>query len=179
MSFFVHMTCGGCQPRERQRCRRKQPVDYRKKERKEPLGRCGVKTVQGGRQPPGLHTTETPWPRQRRNSVPPIRRRGGSYDTRKPWHSATACSRVQRLCRQSPSEQRFRDRVYPHTASVLTWLKLEKRQTSAVKLPFAQKSFRSRRSRVYHGPAPWKFLKRHGGNRQTCQGVDCAHLNAL
>ena len=30
---------------------------------------------------------------------------GGSYDTRRPWRFAIACSRVQRLCRQSSSEQ--------------------------------------------------------------------------
>ena len=67
----------------------------------------------GSWQPPALRAMVRAWPRQRRNAQPSDPQPGGSYDTRRPWHFAIACSRVQRLCRQLSSEQ-VSYRAFPH-----------------------------------------------------------------
>ena len=100
---------------------------------------------------------------------------------------AIACSRVQRPCRQSSSEQvpyrsfphecensltslfllsksnplrwasiRFgtADRDHPHTASVLTWLKIEERQTFAVRSLYAPKRLCPKGFRLLQAVAP-------------------------
>ena len=57
----------------------------------------------------------------------------GSTDTRRPWFFTAACSRVSAVVSAVVIGAMPTDgRVYPHTALVLTWFQLKKRQRFAV-----------------------------------------------
>ena len=94
------------------------------------MKRYGRKTAQGVWQPPDLCAMVTAWLRQRRNTHP------RSAAGRIKRHSrlvagVTDRSRVQRQCQQLLSGIQSGNRENPHTAFVLTWFKIKKRQASA------------------------------------------------
>ena len=94
------------------------------------MKRYGRKTAQGVWQPPALCAMVTAWFRQRRNTHPQ------SAAGRIKRHARLVAdvadrSRVQRLCQQLLLGIRSGNREYPHTAFVLTWFKIKKRQASA------------------------------------------------
>ena len=163
----------------RQECRRTITCRSNCRKHGKPSRRYGRKTVQGVRQTPVLCAMVTAWLRQRRNRIP----RSAAGRIKRHTQSTTPC------CGLQPSSAVVSaavvgascsgDRVYPHTAFVLTWFKIKKRQASAsravrsMKL-LCHKGFRLRKQLEQRG-----FLRKFGGNGRFCQGVDCAHLNDL
>ena len=115
---FLYMTYGqlrdGCQSRDGRNAGEKALVDHRRSWNKESRwdGAAWKPSRELGSLPI-LRAMVRAWPRQRRNAQPSDPQPGGSYDTRRPWHFAIACSRVQRLCRQLSSEQ-VSYRAFPH-----------------------------------------------------------------
>lgn len=94
------------------------------------------------------------WRRQRGNSTPPIRGRT-DRTTHAAMASAIACSRVQRLCQQSPPGNLPSSRACPHTAFVLTWFKLKERQTSVNECPRSPNRFHRKAFPACDGNRAW------------------------
>ena len=69
------------------------------------------------------------------------------------------------------------DRVLPHTAFVLTWFKIKKRQASATWALRILKCFCGKGFRHCSLSELLRFLRKSSGNGQMCQGVNCAYLN--
>lgn len=142
----------------------------------EPLKRYGRKTAQGVWQPPALCAMVTAWFRQHRNSTFPIRSRadqttlaaGGRRHRPQP-SSAVVSAVVTGLLSGG--------RVLPHTAFVLTWFKIKKRQASASRGLCILECFCGKGFRHCSLSELLRFLRKSSGNGRICQGVYCAYLN--
>ena len=140
------------------------------------MKRYGRKTAQGVWQPPDLCAMVTAWFRQRRNTRP----RSAAGRIKRHMRlvaNVTDCSRVQRLCQQLLSGIWPGDRVLPHTAFVLTWFKIKKRQASASRTLRTMERFCCKGFRHCSLSELLRFLWKSSGNGRMCQGVNCAYLN--
>ena len=144
----------------------------------EPSRRYGRKTAQGAWQPPDLCAMVTAWFRQRRNCTSPIRSRadqttlaaGGRRHRPQP-SSAVVSAVVTGLLSGG--------RVLPHTAFVLTWFKIKKRQASVSGALCSLECFCRKMFRHCSLLELLRFLRKSSGNGRMCQGVNCVYLNLL
>ena len=70
-------------------------------------------------------------------------------------------------------------RVLPHTAFVLTWFKIKKRQASVSGALCSLECFCRKMFRHCSLLELLRFLRKSSGNGRMCQGVNCAYLDLL
>ena len=163
MSFRVRNSCGVCQPRP---------------------GSAGTRIPDP--QPGGSNDTRGWW-----RTSPTVAEFSGCVSSRRRSKLRIVRFRIHAKahslrCSSSPNRTRCAglrfgfgtgDRVLPHTAFVLTWFKIKKRQASASRALRTLECFCCKGFRHCGLSELLRFLRKSGGNGRICQWVDCAYLN--